>query len=455
MVTVMKPESKNKPASANPSRRKFLAASSALGAGTVAGGLWHPSAGSASSHGPRPAGAPALHPGSSDVLKVGLIGCGGRGTGAAADALKADPNTRVTVLADIFADRIGPCLEALTQEFSGRVDVPADRQFSDFDAYKQVMESDVDVVLLCTTPHFRPVQLRAAIEAGKHVFCEKPVAVDGPGIRSVLESCRMAKDKSLAVVSGLCWRYDVKVKEVMDRILQGEIGDVVAIQENYLTGTLWHRGKEPAWSDMEYQIRNWLYFTWLSGDHIAEQHIHSLDKALWLNGDVAPLKCVGMGGRLARTEEKWGNIYDHFACTFEWETGVKAFSFTRQMEGCMNDVDDYVLGTRGRAQVLRGTIETETEKWRYRGNDPSMYLLEHIAMFESIRDGQPINNGEYMSYATLMAIMGREACYTGQEITRDDILNSEVTLGPQQYAWGEVDPGLIAIPGRSGKKIGT
>lgn len=428
-------------------RRNFLAATGVGLAGTAAA-PWNAAAGATQ---PTTAGA-GFHHSVDDVLKVGLIGCGGRGTGAALNALRADPNTKITVLADIFPDRIGGCLESIKkgmEETPERVDVPEERRFSDFDAYQKVMETDVDVVLLCTTPHFRPVQLKAAIEAGKHVFCEKPVAVDGPGIRSVLETCRLAKERSLAVVSGLCWRYDTKVQEVMKRIQDGAIGEVIAIEEDYLTGPLWHRGRQPEWSEMEYQIRNWLYFTWLSGDHIAEQHIHSLDKALWLNNDIPPLRCFGLGGRQVRTEEKWGNIYDHFACTFEWETGVKAFSFTRQMPNCMNNTDDYVLGTKGKAQILRGTIETQDDSWRFRGRTASMYDLEHVAMFESIRRGEPINNGEYMSYSTLMAIMGREACYTGKEVTRDDILNSDVVLGPTEYSWGDVSPehSTVRMPG--------
>lgn len=425
-------------------RRNFLGTTGVGLAGTAL-----PTAAAAA----QPAWAPGgVHHSVDDVMKVALIGCGGRGTGAALNALEADPNTKVTVLADIFPDRIGPCLESIKkgmEETPDRVDVPEERQFSGFDAYKQVMATDVDVVLLCTTPHFRPVQLKAAIEAGKHVFCEKPVAVDGPGIRSVLETCRLAKEKSLAVVSGLCWRYDTKVNEVIKRIKDGAIGDIVAIEEDYLTSPLWHRGRNPEWSEMEYQIRNWLYFTWLSGDHIAEQHIHSLDKALWLNDDQPPLKCFGLGGRQVRTGEKWGNVYDHFACTFEWESGVKAFSFTRQMPNCMNNTDDYVLGTKGKAQILRGTIENDQDSWRFRGRTRSMYVLEHIAMFESIRRGEPINNGEYMSYSTLMAVMGREACYTGKEVTRDDILNSDVVLGPTEYSWGDVavEHNKVRMPG--------
>lgn len=428
-------------------RRQFLGQSLVAGSATLGAGLWL--------GGGAQAAMPGVHRSGNDILKVGLIGCGGRGTGAAHDALNADPYTQITVLADLFPDRLPSCLESLEKAFPDRVKVPAENQFHGFDAYKQVMASDVDVVLLCTTPHFRPQHMEAAIAAGKHVFCEKPVAVDVPGCQRVLAACREAKEKSLAVVSGLCWRYDLKVREVIQRIQDGAIGDIVAIQENYLTGMLWHRGRQPEWSEMEYQMQNWLYFTWLSGDHIAEQHIHSLDKALWLNNDEVPLKCVGMGGRQVRTEEKWGNVYDHFACTFEWENGVKAFTFTRQMAGCVNDVDDYILGSKGNAKILRGTIDSEGETWRYRGRTPSMYVLEHEALYKSIREGNPINDGVYMTNSTLMAIMGREACYTGQEITREQLLADTTVLGPQTYEFGDVDPGLIAMPGAPGKKIGT
>jgi len=424
-------------------RRHFLVGAGTLGAGALFGG----SAAAASLN--------HFHGSGTEVIKVGLIGCGGRGTGAAVDALKADSQTEVTVLADVFEDRVASCLESLQGEFPDRVNVPPENRFAGFDAYRQVMATDVDVVLLCTPPHFRPQHLEAAVAAGKHVFCEKPVAVDVPGCHRVLAACRQAKEKSLAVVSGLCWRYDLKVNEVIKRIQYGAIGDIVAIQENYLTDTLWHRGRDPQWSEMEYQLRNWLYFTWLSGDHIVEQHIHSLDKALWLNDDQLPVKCVGMGGRQVRTDEKWGNIYDHFACCFEWENGVKAFTFTRQMNGCANDTEDYVMGSKGRARILRGIIETEGDMWRYRGEQPSMYVLEHKALLDSIRQGAPINDGVFMTHSTLMAIMGREACYTGQVITRDQLLADTVVLGPANYEWGDVDPGLIAMPGRPGKKIGT
>jgi predicted dehydrogenase len=233
----------------------------------------------------------------------------------------------------------------------------------------------------------------------------------------------------------------------MARIQDGAIGDIVSTQENYLTGPLWHRGRKKEWSEMEYQMRNWLYFTWLSGDHIVEQHIHSLDKSLWLMNDEPPAQCFGLGGREVRTDEKWGHIYDHFAVCYEWANGVKTFAYTRQMKGCSNETEDYILGTKGRAKVLKHVIEGETP-WKYNGpKPPSMYDVEHVELFDGIRKGTPINNGEYMSYSTMMAIMGREACYTGKTITWDDAINSDQDLSPAGYLWGDVETPAVAIPG--------
>ena len=289
----------------------------------------------------------AAHASGDDTIKVGLVGCGGRGKGAAQNAMKADDNAKLVALCEIFPDRLENAKRDLSRSLKDRYAVPDDQCFSGFDGYKKLIDSDVDVVLLCTPPHFRPAQLRAAVEAGKHVFCEKPVAVDATGVRHVLDTAQMAKKMDLSLVSGLCWRYDHAVRETMQRIFDGAIGDIVAIQENYLTTTLWQRPRKPEWSEMEYQIRNWLYYTWLSGDHIVEQHIHSLDKALWLMGDQPPAKCFGLGGRQVRTDPKFGHIFDHFAVCYEWDNGVKTFAYTRQMKDCFNDVGRLCVGYQG------------------------------------------------------------------------------------------------------------
>jgi predicted dehydrogenase len=433
------------PAPVPPSRREFIKHSSAV---AIGGSL-------AATFG----GIPAVHAQGSEAINVALIGCGGRGSGAAINAMKGDPNNRLTVMCDLFPDRLNQSKQGLQRQLGQQFRVTDETSFSGFDGYKRVMESDAKVVLLCTTPHFRPLHLKAAIDAGKHVFCEKPVAVDATGVRSVMKTCEEAKAKNLAVVSGLCWRYDHAVREVVKRIQDGAIGDIVAMQENYLTSTLWHRGRRedhPEWSEMEYQMRNWMYYTWLSGDHNVEQHIHSLDKAMWLMGDTPPVSAVGLGGRQVRTGPEWGNIYDHHAVVYEWANGVRVYSLTRQMEKCANETEDIILGTKGQARILANEITGENP-WKYpreqKRMDPNMYDSEHIELFKSIKDGKPINNGHYMCLSTMLAIMGRMATYTGQRVTWDQAINSKLDLTPESYDWGPVklppEALAVAIPGKT------
>ncbi|PQO43340.1 Gfo/Idh/MocA family oxidoreductase [Blastopirellula marina] len=417
------------------SRRDFLRKSAAISGAAAVGSL---------------SLARSVHAGGDDTLKVALIGCGGRGSGAAKNATMGDPNLKVTVLCDIFPDVLAQARQRLSRVLGDRMEVTDETCFSGFDGYKQVMESDVDVVLLCTPPHFRPAHLRAAIEAGKHVFCEKPVAVDAPGCRHVFETVEMAREKNLSIVSGLCWRYHPKVQETVAKVKEGAIGDVVAVHETYLTGTLWYRQPQPDWTPMEDQVRNWLYYTWLSGDHTAEQHIHSLDKALWLNDDAAPLACEAVGGRLVRTDPKWGNVYDHFGMTFEFPNNVKTFAFCRQMAGCYNDVNDYVLGSNGTASILGGTVTPKSgPEWKYSGPNADMYDLEHKALYEGIRSGNVINNGVYMTRSTMMAIMGRMAAYTGQKVTWDMAINSTEDMTPKAYEWGPAPEVSVSLPGKT------
>ncbi|MCA9185719.1 MAG: Gfo/Idh/MocA family oxidoreductase [Planctomycetales bacterium] len=389
-----------------------------------------------------------VHAANDDSIRVGVIGTGGRGTDAVVNALTADTNTKLTAVADAFPDRAQGSLENLknNESIADRVQVDPANVFAGFDAYKQVIDSGVDVVILTTPPHFRPAQLRYAIEAGKHCFVEKPIAVDAPGVRHVMETCALAKEKGLAVVSGLCWRYDLGVRETMQRIKDGAIGRIVAVQSEYNAGTLWHRGDDPNWSRMEYQIRNWLYYTWLSGDHICEQAVHSLDKTAWLMDDASPVVAYGMGGRQQRTDPKWGHIYDHHTVVYEYANGVRVFFTCRQMDNCSNHVDEHVMGTEGTAEVLAHRIEA-AEKWRYRGPKPSMYVVEHQELFKSIREGNPINNGHYMCNSTMIAIMGRMCTYSGKKLTWDECYNSQQKLGPETYEWTDVPEPSVAIPG--------
>lgn len=391
------------------------------------------------------------HVGSTDTLKVGLIGCGGRGTGAADQALSADNYNKLWALADAFTDRLDACHDRLKSKFSDRVDVPGDRRFSGLDAYKNLIDSGVDVILLCTPPAFRPQQLRYAVEKKKHIFCEKPMAVDAPGVRSVIETAKMAKDANLNIVSGFCYRYDQPKRETIKRIHDGAIGDVLAIHTNYLTGYLWSFDRQPDWSDTEYQLRNWLYYTWLSGDHIVEQHIHSLDKAAWVLKDTHPESAVGLAGRQTRVEEKWGNIFDHFSTVFEYANGVKVFSNCRQISGCSTETSDHVIGNKGAAQLMKHTVEPANgSKWAFTGNSVDMYNQEHNELFQAIRSGKPINQGEQMAYSTLLGIMGRMAGYTGRKITWEQALNSSENLMPAKIDLKAAMPfPPIAKPGKT------
>ena len=423
----------------DPNRRVFLKATGAT-AGAVAGAA---ALGTAVTAHP-------VHVSGSETIRVGLVGCGGRGTGAAIDALAADPHTKLVAIGDTFRDRADQCLADLkgNKEFGSRVEVDAEHVFTDFDNYKQVIDA-CDLVILTTPPHFRPQHLAYAIEQGKHAFVEKPVAVDAPGVRSVIKSCQLAKEKNLSVVSGLCWRYDLGVRETMRQILEEKmIGDIVAIESSYNALTLWHRGDQPDWSRMEYQVRNWLYYTWLSGDHILEQAVHSLDKTAWLLGDIQPTRAMAMGGRQQRTDPKYGHIYDHFSVFYEYPTGQRVYFTCRQQASTDTHVDETVLGTEGQARVLRHLITpNEGKKWRYRGPKPSMYRNEHKEMFEAIRAGEPINNGHYMCNSTMIGIMGRMAAYTGRTLTWDECINSQERLGPSEYAWTDVPEPTVQIPG--------
>lgn len=396
----------------------------------------------------------AVFAGGSDRLKVGLIGCGGRGTGAAAQALQADPNVELHAMADVFEDRLAGSLKILKEDenLAKKINVPKERQFLGFDAYKSVIAC-CDVVLLTTPPHFRPMHLRAAIDAGRHVFAEKPVAVDAPGVRSVLQTCEDAKKKELSVVSGLCLRYHKGFQEAVKRVHDGYLGDIVTLQANDLRGGVWVHPRQPGWSDMYYQMRNWYYFTWLSGDFNVEQHVHFLDVCAWLMKNQYPVRAVGTGGRQVRVEPQYGHIYDHFAIAYEYDNGSRLFSFCRHQRGCKGDMSAYVFGTRGNGTINESRITLDGPK-RYFDKlgrkYKNMYQVEHDELFASIRNGKPINNGEYMAKSTLLAIMGRMAAYTGQLITWEMALNSKEDLSPPRYDWDVKLPDPpVAMPGKT------
>ncbi|MGC8888016.1 MAG: Gfo/Idh/MocA family protein [Verrucomicrobiia bacterium] len=402
--------------------------------------------------------APYILKGASEgeVLKVGLIGCGGRGTGAAKQALKADKAVQLTALGDVFEEQVKRSLQTLKQdqEVGDKVRATPETCFVGLDAYQKVIDSGVDVVILATPPGFRPQHLRAAVNAGKHIFCEKPMATDVPGVRSVMESAEIARQKNLALVAGFCWRYNLARREFYKRIHDGAIGQIRAVYATFLTGPV--KPMPPAntrpagMGDLEWQLRNWYNFVWLSGDGLVEQACHSIDKIAWAMQDEPPIKAVANGGRMIPNNE--GNIYDHIDVFYEYESGARAFMAQRQISNCYSDNSDYLMGAEGygtikgwNAPIIKGKIQ-----WRYNGKAPDMYQQEHDELFASIRAGKPINDGKWMAQSTLMAIMGRTAAYTGQEITWEQILKSNEKLVPDNLSWDmklPIQP--MAVPGRT------
>jgi myo-inositol 2-dehydrogenase/D-chiro-inositol 1-dehydrogenase len=424
----------------NPTRRKFIKTTGATMLGATVGF--------------NVLGKSTPHSWNADTLKVGLVGCGGRGTGAANQALNADSNVVLTAMADIFEDRLQESLTALKGEQPAeKLQIDEGHKFIGFDAYQRLLDSDVDVVLLATPPSFRPAHLEAALAAGKHVFCEKPVAVDAPGIRRVLEVARGYKEKNLALMSGFCWRHEYPKRATFDRINDGLIGEVMSLYNTYNTGGLWHRDRQPGWSDKEYKMRNWIYQNWLSGDHIVEQAVHSLDLMSWAIGDVMPVRAVGTGGRQSRTEAQYGNVFDHFAVTFEYENGARGFHLSRQQKGCSRDYGIEVRGTKGRCNINvwnKHQILYDGKEWNYEGEKNDMYQTEHNELFASIRNGDPFNDGERMAHSTMLAIWGRMVAYTGETLTWDEALNSEQKLGPypEDFSWEIEFPEIpVAQPG--------
>jgi predicted dehydrogenase len=428
--------------SAKPSRRQFLTTSAVVSAAATLSQV------------------PLVHAGNNSQLKIGLIGCGGRGTGAASQALRADSNVKLWAMADAFENRLGGCLQHLRNDgaIADKIDVAQERRFVGFDAYQDVINSGVDVVLLATTPHFRPIHLDAAVRAGKHVFCEKPMAVDGPGVRRVLAAADEARRRRLSLVAGFCWRYYTAMRETVQRIHDGAIGDILALHCNYLASPVWYVARQPGWTEMQYQMRNWYNFTWLSGDFNVEQHVHSLDKMAWVMRNAYPTRCYGAGGRSVRPEQTSPQIYDHMAVVYEWSNGVRCFAFCRQQPNCFSETTDWIVGSRGKATLLaRGTPPyniTGATAWRYPANrlrsDTDMYQVEHNELFASIRAGNPINDGDWMAKSTLMAIMGRMACYTGAAITWEQALNSQQALRPSAYRWdADPPPATVARPGET------
>ena len=388
-------------------------------------------------------------------LRAGLIGCGGRATGAAVNFLSAGPNLQIVALGDLFQDRIDGCRKTLKEKF--KVDVPDDKCFTGFDNYKKVLACDIDLVIIATPPAFRPTHFEAAVEAGKHVFMEKPICVDGPGARSIMTTAKKAESQGLVVVTGTQRHHQRKYVESFQQIQKGMIGEIVSGNVYWNQSMLWYRNRENGWSDMELMVRDWVNWSWLSGDHIVEQHVHNLDVFNWFTGKK-PVKAVGFGARHRRLT---GDQYDEFSIDFEYEGGVRLHSMCRQIDGCKNNVSEFIQGTRGswssagsnhEIKDLLGNViwktDGEKEKAEHKQTDP--YTLEHVDLINHIRANKPLNQAVETAISCLTAIMGRESAYTGNEVTYDEIFNSNVTHMPAKLELGtyEMKAYTVPVPGK-------
>lgn len=414
------------------SRREFIqgAAAAAVGAATL--GL------------PGFTGAYAQ---GSDEIRVGLVGCGGRGTGAATNALAAAKGVRIVALADTFEDRLQACRERLAKRNPEAATVAQDHCFVGLDAYKQLLETDINYVILATPPGFRPIHIAAAIEAGKNLFAEKPVAVDPAGIRKCLALADEVTKRGIAMAAGTQYRHFDPYIQSMNRIHGGSIGKLTGARGYYNTGELWYREPKPDWTDLENQIRNWLYYAWLSGDHITEQAIHNIDALNWAF-QGPPVKATATGGRLVRRDPKFGHIYDHFAVVYEYPGEVFATMMCRQQDGTDKKVANEFTGNKGTAYVLPDYYISGDNPWKYEKEPNDMYVQEHTDLIASIRAGKPLNELKQVAESSLTAIMGRMSAYTGKTLTWEDALNDPEDLMPKSLKWGPMPTPPVAIPGQ-------
>lgn len=394
-----------------------------------------------------------------DEIRIALVGCGGRGSGAAANALSTAGPVRLVAMADAFRDRLDSSLAGLQAEFGPLVDVPEERRFTGFDAFRAAMDCDVDLVILATPPGFRPMHFSYAVEKNRNVFMEKPVAVDGPGVREVLAASALADAKGLKVGVGLQRHHQLPYLETVKRIHDGAIGDVVLLRAYWNSAGVWVNPRQPGQTEMEYQMRNWYYFNWLCGDHIVEQHIHNLDVCNWIMKDY-PVRAEGMGGRQVRTGKDFGEIYDHHAVEYTYASGAKLLSQCRHMPNCVDNVSEHAHGSRGWADVSGARIVSNGGwEWKFTSpqEPPDAYQQEHDDLFAAIRDGRAYNEAETGAKSSLTSILGRMATYSGRSVRWDEALNSKLALRPSSYDWKGVPPSLpdakgfypVAMPGLS------
>lgn len=388
--------------------------------------------------------------GGSDRIRLGIVGCGGRGTGAANNALTADPSVEIRAMGDLFRDRLEASREALVGQGGSRVNVPDGRRFAGFDSYLGVMESGVDAVILATPPGFRPMHVQAAVEHNLHVFMEKPVAVDSAGVRAVIEAGEEGRRKNLSMVAGTQYRRQPSFVEAVRLVHNGAIGELVAGQEYYMTGPVWLRERRPGMSELEWQCLNWYYFTWLSGDHIVEQFIHNIDTLDWIF-QGHPVRAIGSGGREVRVEPEYGHIYDHFSVEYEYPNGARVQAMSRQMRGTANRNSNRIIGTRGVAEInpAQSLLVSHDGEILWRQDEPgnNPYVQSHVDLIASIRNGIPLNEARSVAESTLTAILGREVAYTGRDLAWEEVFQADMKLGPTDFNLEKMPPFEVAKPG--------
>lgn len=417
------------------SRREFLKSTAATGLTTLL------------------ATSPRIYAGGSDKIRIGLIGCGARGRHDSRNCLNSAENVEITAMGDLFKDQLDGAIAELSEALPNKIKVTPDTCFAGFDAYKKVLDCDIDMVMLTEIPHFRPAHLRAAVEAGKHVFMEKPVAVDPVGVRSVIESSDIAEGKGLKIVAGTQMRRIAHLVAGIERIHNGQIGDILGGQCIRISDGMMNWGmrqRKAEWSDMEWQLRRWLFLTWLSGDFIAEQHIHNLDIINWaLNSH--PVQCIGMGGRQVRTAAEYGNVFDHIAVEYEYPNGARIQYMGEQTDGCTDRNDQWLGGTKGTSYLDFGVaIIKGQDPWKYEGEIPNPEIKQHADHIAAIREGKSLNEGRRVAESTLTAIMGRMSAYTGRALKWDWAMNaSKLDLTPASYEFGELPMPPVAMPGKT------
>jgi myo-inositol 2-dehydrogenase / D-chiro-inositol 1-dehydrogenase len=394
-----------------PSRRNFLKK-------TIAG---------AASIGSLPIAASAYASGS-ETIRIGMIGCGGRCSGAAAQSLAAGPFVKLVAMYDVFEDRVKSAREVLTKERPGQVEVDEEHCFTDFMGYQKVIDS-VDVVLIACASKFHPMYAEAAIRSGKHVFVEKPHGIDPVGVRRMQAVCDLAKEKGLSLVSGLQSRFQTKYRETIKRIHDGAIGDVVAMQSMFLRGPYRLEPRNPAMTETEFQFRNWYHFRWLSGDDVTQSLVHNADRMSWILGEELPLWCFGLGGRASSVGEIYGDMFDHHTAVYEYAGGRRLYAMCRTEVGCYNNSGDVIMGSKGICYLDHGAIEGPNA-WRFRGENNDPYQAEQSALIEAVRNNEPINSGYHMANSTMLTVLGQVACYTGKPLKWGQIAKSDLQFGP-------------------------